>query len=81
MARKVVLDQVRYRYRRGNFDGSSELAEVARDRWTVALGPDDPQTLEANQHLADAIWWLGRNAEASELRQRTFERMRAGPRR
>jgi cellulose biosynthesis protein BcsQ/tetratricopeptide (TPR) repeat protein len=74
--RKVILDQVRYRYRRGDFEGSRELADQARQRWTAMLGPDHLQTLLVSQHLADALWWLGRLDEARALRQETFDRMR-----
>jgi hypothetical protein len=74
--RKVVLDQVRYRYRRGDFAGSDELAEMARRRWVQALGPDDEQTLQVSRELASALWWLGRIVEARELRRETLDRMR-----
>jgi tetratricopeptide (TPR) repeat protein len=73
--RKVVLDQVRYRYRRGDFEGSRELAEKALDSWSNSLGPDHQQTLEVSYRLSDALWWLGEGDEVQLLRKKTLERM------
>jgi hypothetical protein len=73
--RKVALDQIRYRYRRGDVLGSRELAEIARARWIELLGPNDEQTLLVSKYLADTLWWIGDLVGARELRQETFERM------
>jgi cellulose biosynthesis protein BcsQ/tetratricopeptide (TPR) repeat protein len=74
-ARKVVLDQVRYRYRRGDFEGSRDLARYARQHWTDHLGADYEQTLLVSRDLAVALWWLGHYEEAREINEDTIERL------
>jgi cellulose biosynthesis protein BcsQ/tetratricopeptide (TPR) repeat protein len=74
-ARKVVLDQVRYRYRRGDFEGSRDLAVYARQHWNERLGADDEQTLLVSRHLADALWWLGKYEEARLINEDTIDRL------
>jgi cellulose biosynthesis protein BcsQ len=73
--RKVVLDQIRYRYRRGDFEGSRDLAGYARAHWVENLGPDHEQTLLVNRHLADSLRWLGRYEEARLLNEDTIARL------
>jgi tetratricopeptide (TPR) repeat protein len=74
--RTVVLDQIRYRDRRGDPDSSRELAEIARQVWHEKFGPDDTQTLIVSRFLVLAQWWLGRYEQASELIEDTLERLR-----
>ena len=74
-ARKVVLDQVRYRYRRGDFEGSRDLARYARQRWTDHLGADNEQTLLVSRDLAVALWWLGHYKQAREINEDTIVRL------
>jgi len=74
-ARKVVLDQVRYRYRRGDFEGSRDLAGYARQHWTERLGADHEQTLLVSRNLADALRWLGKYEEARLINEDTIDRL------
>lgn len=74
--RKVVLDQIRYRYRRGDIEGSRDLAELARDRWITLIGHDHEQTLIASRYLADSLRWLGRYDRARALNEDTVRRLR-----
>lgn len=76
-ARKVVLDQVRYRYRRGDLEGSRDLAEYARGRWIELLGHDHEQTLVASRFLADSLRLLGQYDRARELNEDTVRRLQA----
>ena len=73
--RKVVLDQIRYRYRRRDFEASRDLALDAERYWTEVHGAEHPQTLQASAELANALWWLGDTKDAGALRQATLERM------
>jgi hypothetical protein len=77
--RKLVVDQVRYRYRRSDFESSRELAELARERWVETLGEDDAQTLEVSAQLSDALWGLSWLREARELRGDILRRLRHSP--
>jgi MinD-like ATPase involved in chromosome partitioning or flagellar assembly/tetratricopeptide (TPR) repeat protein len=74
--RKVVLDQIRYRDRRGDPESSRELAEIARRVWLEKLGPNDAQTLIVSRFLAGALWWLGQYDQAGELIADTLQRLR-----
>jgi tetratricopeptide (TPR) repeat protein len=73
--RKVVLDQVRYRYRRGDINSSRELAEYARVRWMNLLGPDDEQNLVVSRYLADSLRWLGEYERARSINEDTISRL------
>lgn len=74
---RAVLDQIRYRYARSDYERSLELARKAREVWCESLGPDHEFTLLAQFHLALAHRDLGHYAEAAELNRDTLERMRA----
>lgn len=75
-ARRVVLDQISYRFARGDYLRSRSLGEDAVPRWRETLGPDHELTLLAQRHLARAIREVGDREEAGELMQETLERMR-----
>src|SRR5262249_20942650 len=73
--RHVVLDQIRYRYARGDFESSRELANTALGVWK-AFGDDDRILLVAYRHLGNALRGLGKYPEALETDRTTYERMR-----
>ncbi len=81
--RQVALDQIRYRYVTGDYEGSRRLAESAVPVWQAAtgerLGPDGEQTLIATRHLAAALRALGDYGAARELNADTLERLRRSP--
>ncbi|MFC7549565.1 FxSxx-COOH system tetratricopeptide repeat protein [Plantactinospora sp. GCM10030261] len=54
--RQLIIDVVRYLYRRGYYVSCQELAERSLNRWAAAgLSPDDPVTLLLRFHLANAL--------------------------
>ena len=73
--RYVVLDQIRYRYARGDFEGSRELANTAIGIWK-AFGDDDRRLLIAYRHLGNALRSLGKYPEALATNWATYERMK-----
>jgi hypothetical protein len=74
--RKVVLDQIRYRYARGDYEGSRDLGELVVERWQKKWGPADLWTLIARRHLATTLRVLGDSERAYELNKETLETMR-----
>lgn len=73
--RHVVLDQIRYRYARGDFERSRELAKTTTDIWK-SYGDDDRLLLIAYRHMGNALRGLGRYQEALEIDETTYERMK-----
>ncbi|HET8763355.1 MAG TPA: FxSxx-COOH system tetratricopeptide repeat protein, partial [Gemmatimonadales bacterium] len=83
-ARQVVLDQARYLFQAGDYEGSRELIEPAVAAWSApdskgGLGPDHVQTLVARLWLANALRLLGESRRARELDEETLARMRRHP--
>ncbi len=62
-ARRVILDQVRYRYLIGDYESARELAQNAVNAWD----PGDELTLLTRRQLANTLRSLGLTAEAYEL--------------
>jgi tetratricopeptide (TPR) repeat protein len=80
-ARRVVLDQVRYLWVIGDYEGSRRLGEAAVRAWSKAtdysdIGADGELTLLASRHLANALLSLGINERARDLAEKTLERFR-----
>lgn len=71
--RRVVLDQIRYLYLLGDFDGSLRLAAEARRAWA---GPDDSweddETFACIDRYAMNLVNLGRYGEAERLYDRAW---------
>jgi hypothetical protein len=74
--RKVVLDQVRYRYVRGDYEGSRDLGELVVQIWQDKWGIEDLWTLIARRHLANTLRVLGDSERAYELNETTLAKMR-----
>jgi hypothetical protein len=74
--RLVVLDQIRYRWVRGDYQSSKELAEETVKVWSEMRGGDEEFTLIAHRHLANALRSLGEVDRAREMARTTLERMR-----
>ncbi|MET0416113.1 MAG: FxSxx-COOH system tetratricopeptide repeat protein, partial [Actinoplanes sp.] len=64
-ARRVVLDQIRFRYLSGDYESSLDTADKALAVWP----PADEFVLIARRHRASALAALGRPAEALEIGQ------------
>jgi tetratricopeptide (TPR) repeat protein len=77
----VVLDQIRYLYRIGDFEGSLRLSEDARAAWA---GPDDnwddEPTFACIDRVVNALLALGRYHEADDLSLRLWDRIQEHPR-
>ncbi|MGI8329937.1 FxSxx-COOH system tetratricopeptide repeat protein [Actinomadura scrupuli] len=65
--RGVALDQMRYLYFLGDFEGSRVLGEIALARWREDLGPDDGSVLRAGWELGNVLRALGDLAAAGAL--------------
>jgi hypothetical protein len=74
--RQVSLDQVRYLYVLGDYEGSRRLGEMVLRHWRAKHGPDDEQTLIAGGYLANALRGLGDIPGAARLNGDTLDRMR-----
>jgi tetratricopeptide (TPR) repeat protein len=74
--RRVVLDQIRYRWVQGDYLGSRELAEIAVERWRHVFGDEDQYTLDGGRLLAIALRSLGAIAESRELTATLYQRAR-----
>ncbi len=68
-ARRVVLDQIRYRYIEGDYEGSRDLAKNVLPVWERRWGPDDELTLLARRHLANTQRALGDPDGCAGIRQ------------
>ena len=75
-ARRVVLDQIRYLWVRGDYQSSQELAQQAVEAWSQRWGRDEELTLIACRHLATALRSLGDVRQARDLAEDTWRRMR-----
>lgn len=75
--RRLLIDRVRYLWKRGDFKAAYELGEELRDAWKELLGNDDPQYLYLRFHLSNILRSQGRFVEAKELDEVTLERQRA----
>ncbi|HEU4426771.1 MAG TPA: FxSxx-COOH system tetratricopeptide repeat protein [Pilimelia sp.] len=82
-ARQVALDQIRYLWATGDYEGARRLGEIVVPAWREAegdgLGPDGEQTLIATRHLSNALRSLGFNAEARKLAIQAYEGFRNNP--
>ena len=77
-APQVVLDQIRFLYASGDYEGSRSLGERALVAWSGF--PDDHEhTLLATRHLANTLRALGEYERAYELDQRVLDRLIAAP--
>lgn len=75
--RRLLIDRVRYLWKRGDFKAAYALGVELRDAWKELLGNDDPQYLYLRFHLSNILRSQGRFVEAKELDEGTLERQRA----
>ncbi|WP_424214511.1 FxSxx-COOH system tetratricopeptide repeat protein [Streptomyces sp. BI20] len=75
--RRLLLDRVRYLWKRGDFNAAYALGEELREQWRESLGNDDLQYLYLRFHLSNILRSRGRFVEARELDEVTLERQRA----
>jgi tetratricopeptide (TPR) repeat protein len=74
--RELLIDWVRYQWKIGEFGAALRLARHLEELWTRHLGPDDPQTLYLQFHIANLLRSQGRFSEARELDTSVLERQR-----
>ncbi|MFD6069515.1 FxSxx-COOH system tetratricopeptide repeat protein [Amycolatopsis lurida] len=70
--RQLYINLMRYLFEYGDHEEAARLGLEARKRFTDALGPTHPQTLEVSSRLGLYLWAVGRYSEAAELNQRTL---------
>ncbi|MFD7613539.1 FxSxx-COOH system tetratricopeptide repeat protein [Streptomyces sp. NPDC059828] len=75
--RRLLIDRVRYLWKRGDWQTAGELAEDLRDSWREMLGNDDLQYLYLRFHLSNIFRSQGRYTDAKELDEVTLERQKA----
>src|SRR6266567_2862687 len=75
--RQLLIDWVRYQWKLGEFEACLNLAHRLENLWTHQLGPDHPQTLHLQFHIANVLWSQGRFTEARDLDTFVLERQRA----
>lgn len=74
--RRVVLDQIRYRWVRGDYESSMDLGRRTVEHWRELWGDDDILTLIARRHLAVALRTLGFYREARRHAEQTLTKFR-----
>jgi tetratricopeptide (TPR) repeat protein len=66
-ARQLLIDRVRYLWKRGDFEVALEVAHKLDEQWQEKIGPDDEQTLSLRFHIANVLRSQGSFQEAHEL--------------
>lgn len=77
--RRVVLDQMRYLYVVGDFDGCLRLGATARRAWASPDGALDDETVECLDRYGLALVGLGRYKEAGALYEEAWVRLNTHP--
>ncbi|MGV9871564.1 FxSxx-COOH system tetratricopeptide repeat protein [Streptomyces cellulosae] len=72
--RRLLIDRVRYLWKRGDFPAARRLAEDVLDHWRTTLGEDDIQYLYLRCQLANIWRSQGRYVEAREINEELLER-------
>ncbi|GLZ08563.1 cytochrome c [Actinomadura sp. NBRC 104412] len=76
-ARAVVIDQARFLYHSGDFEGCRALAEEAVTRWRRRHGDDDAFVLDAASVLTDVLYASGRPKQVTEAMALTEDILRS----
>ena len=74
--RQLLIDHVRFLYRRGEYDAGLVLARGLETRWEQQLGPDHRQTLYLRFHRANLLRSQGLFHEARELDEHVLAKQR-----
>ncbi|MEU5169302.1 MULTISPECIES: FxSxx-COOH system tetratricopeptide repeat protein [Streptomyces] len=74
--RRLLIDRVRYLWKRGDIRTASRLGDELRDTWRDMLGNQDLQYLYLCFHLSNIMRTRGRYVEAKELDELTLSRQR-----
>jgi TIR domain/Tetratricopeptide repeat/CobQ/CobB/MinD/ParA nucleotide binding domain/NB-ARC domain len=76
-ARQLLIDRVRYLWKRGDFEVALEVAHRLERQWQDKIGPDDEQVLSLGFHIANVLRSQGTFQEAYELDTEIFRKQRA----
>jgi MinD-like ATPase involved in chromosome partitioning or flagellar assembly/tetratricopeptide (TPR) repeat protein len=71
-ARQLLIDRVRYLWKRGDYDEALEVAHKLEEQWQQKIGPDDEQTLSLRFHIANVLRSQGKFEGAHELDTEIF---------
>ncbi|MFJ8533648.1 FxSxx-COOH system tetratricopeptide repeat protein [Streptomyces sp. NPDC093591] len=74
--RTLIVNEVRYLCRSGNYDAALQLARSAYDSWRQDGGEDDSQTLEVSRWLGVVLFSMGRYAETAAVNDRVLDAYR-----
>ncbi|MFB4425571.1 FxSxx-COOH system tetratricopeptide repeat protein [Streptomyces sp. QL37] len=74
--RRLLIDRVRYLWKRGDVRTAGRLGDELRDTWRDMLGNQDLQYLYLCFHLSNILRTRGRYVEAKELDEVTLGRQR-----
>ncbi|MER5467340.1 FxSxx-COOH system tetratricopeptide repeat protein [Streptomyces sp. NPDC002685] len=74
--RRLLIDRVRYLWKRGAFRAARALAEDLLDHWKPILGEDDVQYLYLRAQLGNVLRSQGRYLEAREINTELLERQK-----
>ncbi|MEU5310738.1 FxSxx-COOH system tetratricopeptide repeat protein [Streptomyces sp. NPDC021562] len=74
--RRLLIDRVRYLWKRGEFPRAQRLAEELLDHWKEPLGENDEQYLYLRCQLANVLRSQGLYVEAREMDDDVLDRQR-----
>ena len=74
--RRLLIDRVRYLWKRGDLSGARQLAEDVLEQWRQSLGEYDVQYLYLRCQLANVLRAQGHYQEAREIDEELLERQR-----
>ncbi|WLW55330.1 FxSxx-COOH system tetratricopeptide repeat protein [Streptomyces sp. YU58] len=74
--RRLLIDRVRYQWKRGDFPAANRLADDLLQHWKPILGEADGQYLYLRFQLANVLRSQGRYVEARDIGQDVVERQR-----
>jgi TIR domain/Tetratricopeptide repeat/NB-ARC domain/CobQ/CobB/MinD/ParA nucleotide binding domain len=66
-ARQLLIDRVRFLWKRGDFEEALDTAHKLEEQWREKIGPDDEQTLSLRFHIANVLRSQGAFHQAHEL--------------
>jgi tetratricopeptide (TPR) repeat protein len=73
-ARQLLIDRVRYLWKRGDFEEALDTAHRLEEQWREKIGPDDEQTLALRFHIANVLRSQGSFHGAYELDTEIFNK-------
>lgn len=74
--RNLVVNEVKYLQRWGDYESCLELARTAHDTWSARLGEEHSQTLQVARQLSFLLFSMGRYKEAAHLNTAVLEAYR-----